>query len=212
VVCTGPEVRGFMPPRGADVQKRTLPVAAARTVSPSHINGLAAVAHIGSAATPADRPGIAGVTGPSWNFRHSPGFSFLLSVIREGTMRAAALESEATHHSLIPSDRVEGTAVRRSNGEKIGEIKRVMIDKVSGKVAYAVMRFGGFLGMGEKYHPLPWDALRYNTALEAYELNLPDEQLREAPSYGTGGEFDWGDRERERRLHEYYKVPPYWGV
>src|SRR5215510_10239407 len=71
-------------------------------------------------------------------------------------MRATALESEATHHSLIPSDRVEGTAVRRSNGEKVGEIKRVMIDKVSGKVAYAVMRFGGFLGMGEKYHPLPW--------------------------------------------------------
>jgi len=127
-------------------------------------------------------------------------------------MPAAALESEATHHSLIPSDRVEGTAVRRSNGEKIGEIKRVMIDKASGKVAYAVMRFGGFLGMGEKYHPLPWDALRYNTALEAYELNLPDEQLRDAPSYGTSGEFDWGDRERERRLHEYYKVPPYWGV
>jgi hypothetical protein len=66
--------------------------------------------------------------------------------------------------------------------------------------------------MGEKYHPLPWDALNYNTALEAYELNLPEEQLRAAPSYGTSTEFDWGDRERERRLHEYYKVPPYWGV
>jgi len=129
-------------------------------------------------------------------------------------MRTAALETEADHtpHTLIPSDRVEGTAVRRSNGEKVGEIKRVMIDKVSGKVAYAVMKFGGFLGMGEKYHPLPWDALRYNPALEGYELNIPDEQLRTAPSYGTSSEFDWGDRERERRLHEYYKVPPYWGV
>jgi hypothetical protein len=129
-------------------------------------------------------------------------------------MRTATLESEAppAPHTLIPSDRVEGTAVRRSSGEKIGEIKRVMIDKVSGKVAYAVMRFGGFLGMGEKYHPLPWDALRYNTALEAYELNLPEEQLREAPSYGASSEFDWGDREREQRLHEYYKIPPYWGV
>ena len=112
-------------------------------------------------------------------------------------MSSAALETETTHtpHTLIPSDRVEGTAVRRSNGEKIGEIKRVMIDKTSGKVAYAVMRFGGFLGMGEKYHPLPWDALRYNTALEAYELNIADEQLRNAPSYGTSTEFDWGDRE-----------------
>ena len=129
-------------------------------------------------------------------------------------MRTAALEREADQqpHTLIPSDRVEGTAVRRSSGEKVGEIKRVMIDKVSGKVAYAVMKFGGFLGMGEKYHPLPWDALKYNTALEGYELNIPDEQLRAAPSYGTASEFDWGDRERERRLHEYYKVPPYWGV
>jgi hypothetical protein len=161
-------------------------------------------------------------TGTGWNFCHGPGFNFYFPArarwrerappMREGTMSAAALESEATHHSLIPSDRVEGTAVRRSNGEKIGEIKRVMIDKVSGKVAYAVMKFGGFLGMGEKYHPLPWDALTYNTALEAYELNIPDEQLRDAPSYGTSSEFDWGDRERERRLHEYYKVPPYWGV
>jgi hypothetical protein len=134
--------------------------------------------------------------------------------IEEGTMRTETLESEVSSHphSLIPSDRVEGTAVRRSNGEKVGEIKRLMIDKVSGKVAYAVMRFGGFLGMGEKYHPLPWDALRYNTALEGYELNIPEEQLHAAPSYGTSGEFDWGDRERERRLHEYYKVPPYWGV
>ena len=96
-------------------------------------------------------------------------------------MAAAALESEAIHHSLIPSDRVEGH-VRRSNGEKVGEIKRVMIDKESGKVAYAVMRFGGFLGMGEKYHPLPWDALRYNTALEAYG-SIFRRAISEAPSY-----------------------------
>jgi hypothetical protein len=130
-------------------------------------------------------------------------------------MQASALSPESNvvqAHSLIPSDRVEGTSVRRSNGEKVGEIKRVMIDKVSGKVAYAVMRFGGFLGVGEKYHPLPWDALRYNPTLEAYELNIPDEQLRGAPSYGATTEFDWGDRERERHLHEYYKIPPYWGV
>jgi PRC-barrel domain protein len=115
-------------------------------------------------------------------------------------------------HGLIPSDRVEGTAVRRSNGEKVGEIKRLMIDKVSGKVAYAVMKFGGFLGMGENYHPLPWDTLKYNTTLEAYELNIPEAQLKGAPAYEMSADFDWGDRERERRLHEYYKVPPYWGV
>jgi hypothetical protein len=115
-------------------------------------------------------------------------------------------------HTLIPTDRIEGTAVRRSSGEKIGEIKRLMVDKVSGKVAYAVMKFGGFLGLGKHYHPLPWDALKYNTELEAYELNIGEDQLRGAPSYDSASEFDWGDREREIRLHTHYKVPGYWGI
>jgi len=59
-------------------------------------------------------------------------------------------------HSLIASDRVEGTPVRRSSGEKIGTIERLMIDKLSGNVAYAVLSFGGFLGMGQKHLPIPW--------------------------------------------------------
>ena len=91
---------------------------------------------------------------------------------------------------LIASDKVEGTPVRRSNGDKIGTIERVMIDKRSGRVAYAVMTFGGFLGIGEEYRALPWSLLRYNEDLDAYELNLTDEQLRGAPSYGTSAEFE----------------------
>ncbi len=59
-------------------------------------------------------------------------------------------------YCLIASDKVEGTPVYRSNGEQVGTMERVMIDKISGKVAYAVMSFGGFLGIGEDYHPLPW--------------------------------------------------------
>lgn len=126
----------------------------------------------------------------------------------------AALQRDASvrPHTLIPSDRVEGTTVRRSDGERIGEIKRLMIDKRSGKVAYAIMKYGGFLGVGEKYYPLPWDALTYNLSLEAYEVNVTEDQLRNAPSYPSEGDFDWGDREGERSLHAYYKVPPYWGV
>ena len=76
---------------------------------------------------------------------------------------------------LIASDKVEGTPVRRSNGDRIGTIERVMIDKRGGKVAYAVMTFGGFLGIGEEYRALPWSVLRYNEDLDAYELNLTDE-------------------------------------
>ena len=65
-------------------------------------------------------------------------------------------------HPLIASDRVEGTAVRRPNGERLGHIERLMIDKVTGKVSYAILSFGGFLGMGSNFLPLPWARLRYN--------------------------------------------------
>ncbi len=68
--------------------------------------------------------------------------------------------------SLIGSDKVEGTAVYGADNSKIGKIERIMIDKISGKVAYAVLSFGGFLGMGEDYYPLPWASLTYDTQLE----------------------------------------------
>ena len=114
-------------------------------------------------------------------------------------------------HSLIASDRVEGTPVRRPNAEKIGTIHRLMIDKISGKVAYAVLNFGGFLGIGAHYYPIPWERLNYNTKFEAYELDISDEELKKAPSFGANTEFDWGDRAREAQIYDYYNVPPYWG-
>jgi hypothetical protein len=111
---------------------------------------------------------------------------------------------------LIASDKVEGTPVRRSNGDKLGVIRRVMIDKPSGKVAYAVMSFGGFLGIGDDYRAIPWSMLEYNERIEGYELNVTDEQLRGAPAlpanWGTGAV----DRGWERGLHDYYRAPPYW--
>jgi sporulation protein YlmC with PRC-barrel domain len=88
--------------------------------------------------------------------------------------------------NLIASDKVEGTPVRRSDGEKIGTIERVMIDKRSGQVAYAVMSFGGYMGLGEEYYTLPWGVLKYNTSLDAYELNLNEDQLRGAPRASGG--------------------------
>lgn len=114
-------------------------------------------------------------------------------------------------HSLIASDRVEGTSVRRSNGERIGHIERLMIDKISGKVSYAILSFGGFLGMGAKLLPLPWARLTYNRDIEAYQLDISDEELQRAPSFLADKDFDWGDRSQEEELHRYYGVPPYWG-
>ena len=71
-------------------------------------------------------------------------------------------------HSLIASDRIEGTPVRRSDGRKIGTIQRLMIDKVSGNVAYAILTFGGILGIGQKHLPVPWSSMQYSPSLEAY--------------------------------------------
>jgi hypothetical protein len=133
----------------------------------------------------------------------------------EANMPAETSQSETagrSAHTLIASDRVEGTPVRRSNGEKIGTIERLMIDKLSGNVAYAVLSFGGFLGMGQKHAPVPWARLQFDTNLGAYRVELSDEELRNAPTTSAGEEFDWGDRSREIEIHNYYRVPPYWGA
>jgi len=134
----------------------------------------------------------------------------------EGTMDADTLTQKdaATpkKHSLVASDRVEGTPVRRPNGEKVGTIQRLMIDKLSGNVAYAVLSFGGFIGIGQKHLPFPWERLKYDPDEVAYQLDLSDEELSRAPAYEADEEFDWGDRSREIEIHSYYRTPHYWGV
>jgi hypothetical protein len=121
-----------------------------------------------------------------------------------GTTRA--METRETG-SLIGSDKVEGTNVYRSDGQKVGSIERVMIDKRSGKVAYAVMSFGGFLGIGEDYYPLPWSLLTYNERLGGYEVNITEQQLKAAPKYGAHETWDWSDSKRRKSVSDYYGVP-----
>jgi hypothetical protein len=113
--------------------------------------------------------------------------------------------------NLIGSDKVQGTPVYRSNGERVGTIERVMIDKLSGKVAYAVMSFGGFMGIGEDYDPLPWSLLAYNERLDGYEVNVSEQQLKGAPKYSKHETWDWSDRARDRKVSAYYDVTPFWG-
>ena len=124
----------------------------------------------------------------------------------------AASSAARETNSLIASDKVEGTPVRRSDGEKIGTIERVMIEKRSGKVGYAVMSFGGFMGLGEEYNTLPWGVLKYNTELDAYELNLTEDQLRGAPRRSAEGQDASFDRDWEEHVHRYYNATPYWGM
>ncbi|WP_230532616.1 PRC-barrel domain-containing protein [Microvirga roseola] len=111
---------------------------------------------------------------------------------------------------LIESDRVEGTAVYDFDGNHIGTIKRVMIEKVSGRVAYAVMSFGGFLGLGSEEYAIPWSVLDYDTELEGYRTALTEEDVRHAPSFSRDQGSDWSDPQRDRELHDYYGVTYYW--
>ena len=114
-------------------------------------------------------------------------------------------------NSLISAGAVQGTAVYNSAHESLGSIYDVMIDKRSGNVAYAIMSFGGFLGMGERYHPLPWSLLKYDPEKGGYVVNLDRRQLEGAPSYPPGMDPGWGNRDYETKLHDYYGVGPYWG-
>ena len=121
----------------------------------------------------------------------------------------ATFTMPARPHRFVASDRVEGTLVRRSDGTKIGTIERLMIDKVSGKVAYAVLSFGGFMGVGVKHVPVPWDRMKYAVELDAYEINLSDEELSRAPLLEGDEEFDWGHRDDVIGNLNFYRTPPY---
>jgi PRC-barrel domain len=114
--------------------------------------------------------------------------------------------------SLISAEKVNGTNVYNTAGDELGEIDDVMIDKQSGRIAYAVMSFGGFLGMGERYHPLPWATLKYDTRQGGYVVGLTKEQLEKAPTFARNETPAWGDRTYEKRIHDYYRTQPYWGA
>ena len=108
--------------------------------------------------------------------------------------------------SLICSDKVEGTAVYGADETQIGSIERVMIDKRSGKVSYAVLSFGGFLGIGDDHYPLPWQSLKYDTNLGGYRTGITEKQLQAAPKYSSDNDWSWEDRTRTQGIDDYYGV------
>jgi hypothetical protein len=109
--------------------------------------------------------------------------------------------------NLIGSDKVEGTAVYGIDNSKIGSIERLMIDKINGRVSYAVLGFGGILGLGNDHYPLPWQSLKYDTDLAGYRTGLTADQLRGAPKYREDNDWNWGDEARNRAVNAYYGVP-----
>ena len=118
--------------------------------------------------------------------------------------------ARATAHpnkELISSEDVNGTTVYGSDGKKIGAIDHLMIDKMSGRVAYAVISFGGFLGLGHSHYPIPWAAFNYDTQLGGFRTNVTEQQLQDAPEFSDDS---WGDRAWEVRTHRHYAAPHYW--
>jgi hypothetical protein len=115
-----------------------------------------------------------------------------------------SLSSDETY-SLISADKVRGTSIYSLAGEKAGKVEDLMIDKISGRVAYAVVLFGGFLGMGGERRALPWAVLSYDTNRDGYVVSASDAVLEGTPPLGDLGDRDWGTR-----LHTYYGVSPFW--
>jgi sporulation protein YlmC with PRC-barrel domain len=109
-----------------------------------------------------------------------------------------------TRGRLIAASKVNGTTVYNTAGEKLGSVYDVMIDKRSGTAEYAIMSFGGFLGIGDSYHPLPWQALTYDEIQGGYVVNIDRSRLEGAPTYTPSDMGTWDDPAYGRRINDYY--------
>ncbi len=124
------------------------------------------------------------------------------AILENGFYLWGPVSRSSRFHPVIESDRVEGTSVFNQNNEPIGTIKRLLIEKVSGRVLYVEVRFGGFLSVGKHHHTIPWVALHYDMELKGYRTDITEEQARNAPPfYGEGGVWPDQKRELEHKAH-----------
>lgn len=121
-------------------------------------------------------------------------------------IQSSAVDS-AGHRRLISANRVQGTPVFNPEGDKLGHIEDVMLDKASGHVAYAIMSYGGFLGAGERYHPLPWSILSYDMGKNGYVVPLGKSQLDDAPTIAGDQAAEPDDVGWAEQVHTHYGIP-----
>jgi PRC-barrel domain protein len=121
------------------------------------------------------------------------------------TPRSGEVATDETLN-LISADKVTGTLVYNHQGDELGSVYGLMLNKFNGQVAYAIMSFGGFLGMGESYHPLPWRVLNYQPSMGGYVVDLDRGRLENAPSYTRAYEPDWATY--PPTIDAYYAIPP----
>jgi len=125
---------------------------------------------------------------------------------------ASIKDPKDTGGRLIAADQVEGTSIYNTAGESLGSVDDLMIDKVSGKVAYAIASFGGFLGIGDRHYPLPWEKMRYDTAMGGFVVDIDRRTLEGAPSYSDEETVGWDDPTWGKRVYDYYGTRPYWDM
>ena len=123
-----------------------------------------------------------------------------------GTSPRQCLGVVTMNNPCISSSKVAGTAVYNANGDKLGSIDDLIIDKLSGTVRYAALEFGGFLGVGTDRYPIPWSVLKYDTGLDGYVVPLQKEQLEKAPRYAQTSVPEYTD-DYGRKVYDYYGVP-----
>lgn len=128
-------------------------------------------------------------------------------ILENGFYLWGPVNRPASTHPVIESDRVEGTAVYDPQGTQIGTIKRLLIEKASGRVLYVDVTFGGFLGVGAHHHTIPWDKLSYDTELEGYRTDITEAQVVGAPAF-YGDDRVWPERSREQELRDYWHDIP----
>jgi hypothetical protein len=128
-------------------------------------------------------------------------------ILENGFHLWGPIDRPASPHPVIESDRVEGTPVFDGANNRIGMIKRLLIEKVSGRVLYVDVTFGGFLGMGVHHHTIPWDKLSYDKELEGYRTDITEAQVRAAP-VSHGDERVWSDRRREQEMRDHWDNLP----
>jgi sporulation protein YlmC with PRC-barrel domain len=112
--------------------------------------------------------------------------------------------------SLMGADTLMGNDVYNHKEEDLGDIKEIMLDMRSGKIAYAVLSFGGFLGMGEKLFAVPWKALTLDTVNKRFILNVEKDRLNDAPGFDKDAWPDMADLTWAAGVHSYYGTKPYY--
>ncbi len=120
------------------------------------------------------------------------------------------LQENQRSHDLIGSNEVQGTNVYGSDSERIGSVDSLLIEKRSGKVTDAILSVGGFLGIGNEMHSIPWSKLNYDTDLNGYRLDVTQEQLQNAPRFDDANRENIYDREYQSGVYDYWSVKPNW--